>query len=345
MDLAEAEAVADIIASSSRSAHKVAMSQMRGGLSKRLSQLHDSLLDLASLLELELDFSEEEVEFASRERLITLAHDVDTVVSRLVSSFATGQAIKDGVPVTIAGETNVGKSTLLNALLHEQRAIVSDIHGTTRDAIEDTVEIGGVLFRITDTAGLRITTDPIESMGIELAHSKMRSANVLLWVVDPMTDDKSLQTRWADISGTILSSAVDSRLIVVVNKLDVTNDDRISEISMKLRQLIPTDVKIIAISAKNGDGISQLESAMVEASGATALNEDAVMVTNARHYAALVAAKASNARALAALSESIPADLIAQDIRETIYHLSTITGAITSDDILATIFSRFCIGK
>ena len=342
MDLAEAEAVADVIASSSRASHRVAMSQIKGGLSHRLGELHDRLLDLASLLELELDFSEEDVEFASRDRLISLAREVHDVVARLAASFATGQAIKDGIPVTIAGETNVGKSTLLNALLQEQRAIVSDIHGTTRDAIEDTVEIGGVLFRITDTAGLRKTDDPIESLGIELAHAKINSARIVLWVIDAGTDAALLPVLWEEISAGLDN---DSSVIAVINKTDMVDAGSVQHLCRALTGFVPEHTPMLPIAAKIGEGIARLEDAMVNASGASALDEDAVMVTNARHYAALVAARTSCARAIDAMTTGIPGDLIAQDIRETLHHLSTITGTITTSDILATIFSRFCIGK
>lgn len=343
MDLAEAEAVADVIASSSKASHRVAMAQIRGDLSRKLGDLHDRMLDLTSLLELELDFSEEDVEFASRERLVALAQEVHDVVARLAATFATGQAIKDGVPVTIAGETNAGKSTLLNALLQEQRAIVSDIHGTTRDAIEDTVEIGGVLFRITDTAGLRKTDDPIENLGIELAHSKIRSARIVLWVIDPLSDESTLTTRWREICDS--RDDGDARVIALINKSDLVTAEDIVSLRGRLETLLPHDATIMSISAQTGAGLSELKHVLVEASGASTLDEDSVMITNARHYAALAAAEASSSRALTALSGMIPADLIAQDIRETLHHLGTITGTITSDDILASIFSRFCIGK
>ncbi len=343
MDLAEAEAVADVIASSSKASHRVAMAQIRGDLSKRLGNLHDRLLDLASLLELELDFSEEEVEFASRERLVDLAGEVHDVVAGLAASFATGQAIKDGVPVTIAGETNAGKSTLLNALLQEQRAIVSDIHGTTRDAIEDTVEIGGVLFRITDTAGLRETDDPIETLGIELARNKINSARIVLWVIDASADEASLSQRWTEICGYCGNS--DTRIIVLINKSDIVPAVRIDVLRDRLASILPESAIVKNISAHTGNGLPELKQILVDASGVNALDEDAVMVTNVRHYAALASAEASSARVLADLKDMISADLIAQDIRETLHHLATITGTITSDDILATIFSRFCIGK
>ncbi len=306
LDLAEAEAVADVIASSSRAAHRVAMRQMRGDFSGRLNSLREQLLELASLLELELDFSEEDVEFASRRKLLDLADEIHRVVTRLAATFATGSALKEGIPVSIVGATNVGKSTLLNLLLHDDRAIVSDIHGTTRDVIEDTMEIGGVLFRLIDTAGLRSTTDTIEALGIERTINKLKNASIILWMVDATAGQENAAKSWAEIESHL---SPEQHLIAVVNKIDA------------------------------------LEQALVNASGTGDLSHNDIMVTNARHYEALTHAANAIARAIDGLKAGLSGDFIAQDIRETLHYLGEITGTITTPDILATIFSRFCIGK
>ena len=342
MDLAEAEAVADVIASTSRAAHRIAMSQMRGDFSRKLTHLHDQLLDLASLLELELDFSEEEGELGSREKLLDIAREIHTIVTRLASTFATGAAIKDGIPVAIVGETNAGKSTLLNQLLHEDRAIVSDIHGTTRDTIEDTIEIGDTLFRFIDTAGLRQTDDTIEALGIQRTLQKITDARIVLWVIDSTAGSEAISRAAEQITPKLTD---EQHLIIAINKTDHPDAD-ISATTALLGSITDNVSAIIVnISARQGHNLDSLENALIKASGTDQIPEDQIMVTNARHYQALTLAADSIARAIDALTAGISGDFIAQDIRETLHHLGEITGNITSQDILTTIFSRFCIGK
>ncbi|MCM1519009.1 MAG: tRNA uridine-5-carboxymethylaminomethyl(34) synthesis GTPase MnmE [Pseudoflavonifractor sp.] len=343
LDLAQAEAVADLIASSSRAAHRVAMSQMRGEFSSRLAVLRDRLLELASLLELELDFSEEDVEFASRDHLLSLATEVRDETSRLADSFSTGKAIKDGIPVAIVGATNAGKSTLLNRLLHDDRAIVSDVHGTTRDVIEDTVEIDGILMRFIDTAGLRETTDTVETMGIERTLDRIHRASIVVWVVDATSAASDISEAWLRISPHL---SLAKRLIILANKADASPD--IALIDKVLRRLLADtqfqDTPIITGSARQGD-LTPLETAIKDASGLADITNNDITVTNERHYQALLRANEAIRRAIDGLNIPLPGDLIAQDIRDTIHHLGEITGTITTDHILTSIFTRFCIGK
>lgn len=340
MDLAETEAVADLIASNSRASHRLAINQMRGNFSRKLRELRETLLSLCALLELELDFSEEDVEFASRHQLLDLANDIDSSVSRLVDSFATGSAIKEGIPVAIIGNTNAGKSTLLNLILGDNRAIVSDIHGTTRDTIEDTVTIKGAVFRIIDTAGLRKTSDPIESLGIDRTLSKARSARIIVWVIDPATPAEKLAETAATVTQTATADGESTPVIAAINKSDLRLDTTAAEAAAK-----SIGAEICHISAADGSGLPTLLNLIHDRSGAARATENEVLVTNARHYQALVDARQSIRHVIQGLNQSLSGDLIAQDLREIIHHLGTITGSITTPEILQTVFTRFCIGK
>ena len=332
IDLSQAEAIADVIAANSRAAHRIAMSQMRGDFSRTLSQLREKLLNFVALMELELDFSEEEVEFADRAKLIALAENISDVVARLASSFSTGNAIKNGVPVAIVGETNVGKSSLLNTLLHDDKALVSNVHGTTRDVIEDTITIEGQLFRFIDTAGIRETTDTVESMGIERTFHKLSQAAIVLWVIDATQNSDEISKTYAKISAL----CSDKKLICVANKCDLINSPTPLQLPCS---------NVVQISAKTGIGIETLQREILAAAQIPEADENQVIVTNARHYQALTAALAALQRALAALRTNLSGDLISQDIREAIHYLGEITGEITPSDILTTIFSHFCVGK
>ncbi len=327
MDLSQAEAVADLIASTSAASHRLAMNQMKGGFSRELRALRDQLLQFTSLIELELDFSEEDVEFADRSQLEQLAEQIDQIITRLAQSFSTGDAIRNGVPVAIIGQTNTGKSTLLNQLLHDDRALVSDIQGTTRDSIEDTTTIGGVLFRFIDTAGIRQTTDTVESMGIERSYRKAREASIILW----MTDEKHPSD--PETESKILELSAGKHLIRVHNKCDDAKS---------LPRPTDTDVWI---SAKYGYGLEQLNDLLVKAAAIPEISDQDVIVTNMRHYESLVKAQECIRRVSQGLTDRISGEFLSQDIRQCIHHLSTITGDITTDEILGNIFQHFCIGK
>jgi len=333
LDLAQAEAVADMIASSSRAAHRLAMSQMRGTFSKKIDAIRDELLQLASLLELELDFSEEDVEFASRSRLLELSDTLSVRLRQVASSFRAGEAIKDGVPVAIIGKTNAGKSSLLNALVADDRAIVSDIHGTTRDIVEDTVLIGDYLVRFQDTAGLRETEDPIESIGIKRSRNAARNARIVIYVLDSKSDITPSDAI------TELSGLPQKQLIIVANKIDIADNFYFEE----WVKVFP-EAKILLCSALNGNGIEDLKGVISQKLAADAEEAD-IIVTNARHASALTEASESLRIFAEALRQGIPTDLAAQDLRQAIYSLSSITGAITTPEILNNIFEHFCIGK
>lgn len=324
LDLAQAEAVADLIASSSRAAHAMATNQMRGGYSEELEGLRDKLVHLTSLLELELDFSEEDVEFADRQALRRTMEQIGREIDRLRSSFSLGNAIKEGVAVAIVGAPNVGKSTLLNRLLNEERAMVSEIAGTTRDVIEERANIGGVLFRFLDTAGIRTTGDRLERMGIERTMESIRRAQVIIRLVDARHMDEAMPE---------FEVRPEQRVLTVVNKMDAAPEGfRVPE-------------GALGISARQGDGIEALCEALRSTVDTEGLYHGDAVVSNSRHYEALTAARESLGRALAGMDEGLPADLLSEEIRPVIRHLGEITGQITTDEILGNIFSKFCIGK
>ena len=337
IDLSQAEAIADLIAARSRAAHHVAVTQLRGGITRRLLQLREQLVDLSALLELELDFSEEDVEFADRTRLITLAEEINREVTRLHGTYSRGQAIRDGIPVAIAGPTNAGKSSLLNALVGDDRAIVSDVHGTTRDTVEDTLTLGDHLVRIIDTAGLRATTDTVELIGQERTRAALTRAALRL-IVFAADDSRPLP---ADLDAA-------ENTIFVVNKTDVASPAAVIE---KIRERYGAEAVIVAVSALTGDGLSTLEKKLTETLDAMTGNVAAdLIITNARQAQALADAAASSAAVIAALRTGISADLVALDLRDTIAHLSSLLTTATDDPltaatVLSAIFSRFCIGK
>ncbi|MBC5611218.1 tRNA uridine-5-carboxymethylaminomethyl(34) synthesis GTPase MnmE [Bacteroides sp. NSJ-48] len=337
MDLSQAEAVADLIASSSAATHRLAMSQMRGGFSKELATLRDQLLHFTSLIELELDFSDhEELEFADRSELCQLANNIEKVIARLVNSFNVGNAIKNGVPVAIIGETNAGKSTLLNVLLNEDKAIVSDIHGTTRDIIEDTVNIGGITFRFIDTAGIRETSDTIESLGIERTFQKLDQAEIVLWMIDAT----NAQAQITQLAGQLLPRCERKQLILVYNKADLVDN-----IQNSIPDNFPDNVQSITLSAKKREHIEELQRMLITSAHLPTVTQNDVIVTNVRHYEALNNALEAIHRVQEGLTNNISGDFISQDIRECIFHLSDIAGEVTNDMVLQNIFQHFCIGK
>ena len=340
IDLSQAEAIADVIASSSRASHRIAVSQMRGGFSAMLAGLREQLLEFVSLMELELDFSEEDVEFADRTRLIDLAKHIDSVITNLADSFSVGNAIKNGVPVAIVGETNAGKSTLLNRLLHDDKAIVSDIRGTTRDAIEDTINLGGITFRFIDTAGIRDTSDKIESIGIDRTFQKIDNASIILWMIDGTQATGNIR----ETAEKIMPHCQGKQLIAVINKSDKLDNNTIQAIQSEISN-ISDGIRAITISAKNDIAVDRLEQMLVESAGIPENDPNAVVVTNARHYDALCHAQEAICRAIDGLQSGLSGDFVSQDIRECMHYLGEITGEITTHEILGSIFSRFCIGK
>ena len=341
MDLSQAEAVADLIASSSAATHRLALSQMRGGFSKELTTLREKLLNFTSMIELELDFSEEDVEFADRSALRRLADEIEEVIARLANSFSVGNVIKNGVPVAIIGETNAGKSTLLNVLLNEDKAIVSDIHGTTRDVIEDTVNIGGITFRLIDTAGIRETSDTIESLGIERTFQKLDQAEIVLWMIDSADAISQLTL----LSDKILPRCEHKQLILVFNKVELINETQKNELASQFSEHIGSEIESIFISAKQRLHTDELQQRLVAAAHLPTVTQNDVIVTNVRHYEALTRALDAIHRVQEGLDANISGDFLSQDIRECIFHLSDIAGEVTNDMVLQNIFAHFCIGK
>jgi len=339
MDLSQAEAVADVIASSSAAAHKLALNQMRGGFSKEIGELRDQLLHFTAMVELELDFAEEDVEFADRTELQNLTERIEKLLRKLKDSFQLGNAIKNGIPVAIVGETNVGKSTLLNALLNEDRAIVSEIHGTTRDVIEDVVNIHGTAFRFFDTAGIRETVDHIESLGIERTYSKLDQATVVLLVVDTENPYPIVQERIRKIRKRITSAQT---LIIVANKIDTGKRDTIQNLEMLD---LADNEKMVFIAAKQKENLDELIDYMIHSVNIEAVEEQDIIVTNARHYEILKNAHEAILRVVNGLDSGITGDFLAQDIRECLHYLGEITGEISTDEVLGHIFKNFCIGK
>lgn len=335
MDLSQAEAVADLIASHSAASHRMAMNQMRGAFSTELSDLRDKLLHLTSLIELELDFSDhEELEFADRTQLVDVAQKIQHTVQRLIQSFRIGNAIKNGIPTVIIGETNAGKSTLLNLLVGEERAIVSDIHGTTRDVIEDTVNIDGKIFRFIDTAGIRDTTDTIESIGIERSLAKIKQAEIILLMLDATCANEQYQA----LSNKVLPLCQDKHLLVIVNKCDKATPTTITP--------LPENATQINISAKTKQGIEQLKTQLSLLLPDADIMAGNAIVSNIRHLKALQSANDDINRVLEGLQTDLPTDLVSQDLRSCLYHLARITGGeIQTDEVLGNIFKHFCVGK
>ena len=341
IDLSQAEAVADVIASTTRAAHKVAVNQMRGGFSDEISRLRFELLNFASLIELELDFGEEDVEFADRNDLKSIILRIKDLADRLNNSFSLGNVVKNGIPVVIIGKPNSGKSTLLNALLNEEKAIVSDIPGTTRDTIEDTITIDGLAYRFIDTAGLRDTEDVIESLGIKKTHEKILQASVILLVDEISDSPESVNKRIGAIREMITESG--KRLIIIINKCDKSQPGQKEGLINEI--ILNDDENLLFISAKEKSGLEELRVALAEDVIKEKLNSDDTIITNIRHYEALLHVSESLDRVLTGLDNKIPEDLIAIDIRQAIHYLGEITGQITSDEILGNIFKNFCIGK
>jgi len=340
MDLSQAEAVADLISSDSAASHQLAIQQMRGGFSNEIKRLREELLNFASLIELELDFAEEDVEFANRDDFQQLITRITNVLKRLIDSFATGNVLKNGIPVAIVGEPNVGKSTLLNALLNEERAIVSDIAGTTRDTIEDELVIDGIGFRFIDTAGIRETTDTIEGLGIKKTFEKMEQAQVVVFLIDStqyFNNDKSLQELQVEIE-KIKNRFPQKQLLVIANKTDQISEETKSHLSTSVSNLI-------SISAKTGDGVEKLKTTLLDFVNTGALRNNETIVTNTRHYDSLLKALEEIQKVQEGIDNELSGDLLAIDIRQALYYFGEITGEISNDELLGNIFANFCIGK
>lgn len=345
LDLSQAEAVADLISSDNEASHQIAMQQMRGGFSNEIAKLREELLNFASLIELELDFAEEDVEFADRTQFHELLNRIEFVLKRLIDSFAVGNVIKNGIPVAIVGEPNVGKSTLLNALLNEERAIVSHIAGTTRDTIEDELVIGGIGFRFIDTAGIRETEDVVESIGIRKTFEKIEQAQVVLYLVDgcQLSVDGKLDDLLVEIGKTRNQFPL-KPILFIINKKDLISSENLASIDKKLttnNQQLTT----IYISAKNQDGVEDLKNQLLSFVNTGALRNNETIVTNTRHYDSLLKALDEIQKVKYGLETHLSSDLMALDIREALYHFGMITGQVTNDELLGNIFANFCIGK
>ena len=336
MDLSQAEAVADLIASGNKVTHQIAMSQLRGNVSSELSRLREQLLKLTSLLELELDFSDhEDLEFADRSELLNIANKINNRITSLAHSFETGQALKNGIPVALAGKTNVGKSTLLNKLLRDDRAIVSSVHGTTRDTIEDTIDLNGITFRFIDTAGIRQTTDEVEQIGINRTYAAIEKARIVLWIIDAEPTTEDIQE--------MLERCRDKSLIIIKNKIDIIPASETSSISDSRLKDIPA----IGISAKQGTNIDKLEQAIFKAAYIPELSEQDIIVSSARQYQSLVSAHENLSRVLSSLESGFSGDLISEDLKLVLDDLADITGQgrILTNEVLGNIFTHFCVGK
>jgi tRNA modification GTPase len=341
LDLSQAEAVADLIASDNEASHQIAMQQMRGGFSNEIAKLRAELLNFASLIELELDFAEEDVEFADRTQFKELLNRIEFVLKRLIDSFAVGNVIKNGIPVAIVGEPNVGKSTLLNALLNEERAIVSDIAGTTRDTIEDELVINGIGFRFIDTAGIRDTKDVVESIGIKKTFEKIEQAQVVIYLFDSLKFQVSGSEYIAEIEKVKNKYPLKS-IVIVINKVDLISQDQVSSMSQKLETL---NLKPILMSAKEKQGIDELKNLLLSFVNTGALRNNETIVTNTRHYDSLLKALEEIQKVTFGLNSGLSSDLMAIDIKQALYYFGEITGEVTNDELLGNIFANFCIGK
>ncbi len=337
MDLSQAEAVADLISSENEASHQIAIQQMRGGFSHEIQKLREELLNFASLIELELDFSEEDVEFADRDQFKELLRRIRLVLKRLIDSFAVGNVIKNGIPVAIVGEPNVGKSTLLNALLNEDRALVSEIPGTTRDTVEDEISIGGISFRFIDTAGIRQTKDVVEGMGIQRTFEKIAAAQVILYLIESVKFNGQGTSFKSEIE-KLKSKYPRTPLIVVANKMDLLDTEGVAQIKNEIED-------VLLLSAKKSVGVEALKSKLLEFVNTGALRNNETIVTNSRHYNALLKALEEVEKVQQGMENGISGDLLAIDIRQALYHFGEITGEISSDDLLGNIFANFCIGK
>jgi len=332
MDLSQAEAVADLIASDSKASHQLAMQQMRGGFSSEIKVLREELLNFASLIELELDFAEEDVEFANREDFQKLISKITQILKRLIDSFATGNVLKNGIPVVIVGRTNSGKSTLLNALLNEERAIVSEIPGTTRDIIEDDITIGGLRFRFIDTAGLRETTNEIEKIGVKRALEKLEQSSIYIYLFD--INEMSAK----EVKEDLQNLSTTSKQIIVANKTDLVSDETVVKFNK-------SDIELLFISAKKQENLELLTDTLLEKAGIDSLNSNQLIVTNSRHYDALLKALDEIYNVQKGIDNNLSGDLLAIDLRQALYHLGEITGQVSNDELLGNIFANFCIGK